>query len=231
MVFSVILAIIIGIGHYLSDKFCLACSAYKKEIISIVAGVSLSYFLLQLLPEIYTSTLSKIPFLFVLIGFTLFHLVEKYIYQEIPKNKITQDLLFSHSIALFIYYVLVGLVLYRLSSISYEQGFLFFIPVFLHATLSTLSAHGIHGLHNTHYKFDKFVNLLQTIGSLLGVAIASLFIIPENILLNLTGFVVGVLLFIIVRDTIPKEKEGSPFYFILGIVFYLIIIISLGLLP
>lgn len=229
MVLSIILSFIIGLGHYLSDRFCLTCSKYKTEIISFTAGVSITYIFLQLLPELYNGViaLNRFLFIFVLLGFVLFHLVEKYIYQNIPYNKVPGDLKLTHSIGLTIYYIVVGIVLVKFINKNAIEGILFFIPVFLHAIISSLSSHGIHGLYGPHYRNEKWTNLLQSSAAIIGVIIALNIAVSDQLSFALTGLVAGILSFIVVRDILPKDKKGKPLFFILGAILYGLIIVIL----
>ncbi len=227
MILSIILSSLIGLGHYLSDRFCLTCSKYKNEIISFTAGVSITYIFLQLLPELYmgVAVLNRFLFIFVLVGFVLFHLVEKYIYQSIPHNKVSNDLKLAHSMGLTIYYIVVGIVLVKFVNKSAIEGILFFIPVFLHAIISSLSSHGIHGLYGPSYPNKRGINLLQSVAAIIGVVISLSIIIPDQVSFALMGIVAGLLLFIVTRDILPKDKKGNPLFFVLGVVLYGSIII------
>ncbi|MDP7180567.1 MAG: hypothetical protein QF824_04830 [Candidatus Woesearchaeota archaeon] len=229
MTLSLILAAAIGLGHYLSEKFCIACTKYKGEVISFTAGVSITYIFLQLLPELYfgVSELDRSLFVFVLIGFSLFHLIEKYIYQNEPRKKISDDLIRIHSIGLTIYYLVLGIVLVKFINKSTTDGILFFAPVFLHTIVASLSTHGIHGVYGHHHKSEKWSTFIQSIAALVGVIIALTVTVTEKVSFALTGLVAGLLLYIVIRDLLPKGKKGAPLFFLLGAVIYSAIIIAL----
>ena len=80
----VAMGIILAVAHYFNEKIHLEDPQKKKRLVSFVAGVSITYIFLLLLPEIYKgiNLLSEFLFLFILSGFALFHLIEKHVYQH-----------------------------------------------------------------------------------------------------------------------------------------------------
>ena len=75
MVYGLLLSAFIGAAHYISHSFYLALSKHRQRVISFVAGVSLTYLLLVLLPHFYALELvekSKLLLFFVLAGFSFF---------------------------------------------------------------------------------------------------------------------------------------------------------------
>ena len=98
---SIVLAIslsgIIALAHYYSEDLCLKCKKIYKEMISLAAGIAVTYLFLELFP-LFSSQAAKPLFIFVLVGFVLFHLVEKYIYQSVSENKILAELALEDSV-------------------------------------------------------------------------------------------------------------------------------------
>jgi hypothetical protein len=78
------LAFLLGFLHFFSDMIRFSEDERKYRIISFAAGISISYLFLDLLPHTYEAAihLREWVFVFLLLGFALFHLVEKYIYQH-----------------------------------------------------------------------------------------------------------------------------------------------------
>ncbi|MBN1214888.1 MAG: hypothetical protein JXA99_05530 [Candidatus Lokiarchaeota archaeon] len=83
------IVLIFGITFFISDYY-----DHKHPIlpISLIAGISVSYFFLVVLPEIskkipeYPLGLEFLEYLFVLIGFSFMHVSEKFILQRVESN-------------------------------------------------------------------------------------------------------------------------------------------------
>ncbi|NIM91549.1 MAG: hypothetical protein GTO17_11450 [Candidatus Aminicenantes bacterium] len=213
------LAFLLGLLHFFSDMIRFSEDERKYRIISFAAGISISYLFLDLLPHTYEAAvlLREWVFVFLLLGFALFHLVEKYIYQHADQKKLAKELKEVHSISFFVYYFLVGIVLENKLQASVLEGTLFLIPVGLHAGLSTASLSRIHG----EIRENLWAKIALSSSSLLGVAFAILVHIPsllDNISISL---IAGVLLYIIVKEFLPEKRKGQPIFFIFGIILFL----------
>lgn len=217
---SIFFGLIMGIVHYFSEQFCLKYTSYYNQVISFSAGISITYIFLDLFPQFSEGVvqINKLLFIFVLLGFILFHLVEKYIYQHSPKNKLMKKLAVEDSIISFIYHFIVGIIIVSFINQGVFKGVLFFIPVLFYTAVSTLPVDPT--------KF-KSVRLIVSTSTLLGILFARF--IYTNMSLSiyyiLLGFVIGALLFTVIRHSIPKGKEGKPLFFIFGIILYALLII------
>jgi len=75
--------------EYYEERYCMKCRLDKLGdiYISLVAGISVSYFFLELLPILTLDFLDPsyaiLTFLFILVGFTAIHIVEKLILQRV----------------------------------------------------------------------------------------------------------------------------------------------------
>jgi len=222
----IIFGIILSIAHYLSEGFHL--HKHKYRVISFGAGIMLAYLILELLPRLYVSLtfLNNSLFLFVLIGFSSFHLLEKYIYQHASKNKRLKELKEAHSAMFFVYYFVIGIILLNITNKNLIEGTLFFVPLVFHTTLGALS---INELHHT-IKKNTPLKIFLSSSPLLGVLLATYIKIPVPVNHALLGFISGALLFIITREVIPKESKGRPIDFLLGVTVYTIMIVSIWLI-
>lgn len=231
MVFAVLLAIIHSLVNYLSEFINIEKSRYKSCLVSLVAGISVTYILLHLLPNLYGEILilNKSLFIFVLVGFVVFHVTEKFIYKFVGKGRISEDLKLSHSFGLFFYDFSVGILLVHFVKIGILNGLLFFIPIFFHTALSSLSIHKIHGLHERKPQVlqNTFIKILLSGASLYGALIAFYYNLNLSFTYALAGIVTGILLYVVIREMIPKEKEGNPICFIIGVVLYSLLIFTI----
>lgn len=225
MVYGLLFSAIVGLAHYISNRFYLAHSRHRRNIISFIAGLSLTYLLLVLLPDFYALDIiaeSRLLLFFVLIGFAFFHLIDKFIYQKAEHRRVRKDIRIAHGIGIIFYYFVIGIVLFSLAGISTKQGILFFIPVVLYAVASNIYSVGVRGIRSREF-FS--LNLIQSIAPAGGALLAFFLPIPEKMVTAFVGIVAGMLTFIIVRDVIPKDEKGKPIYFILGMVLYALVIV------
>ena len=217
-----ILGVVLAVVHYFSDRIHPENPAFRHKIVSFVAGISITYIFLLLLPEVYRGieSLHQLLFLFILAGFASFHLIEKHIYQHRKKDKLHEELRVAHSSMFFVYHFVIGILLVELLNINLVEGFLFFIPILFHAAVSSASLKGIH----ISIRERILLKSVLSCSTLFGVLLAYFVLTPSNVLHALLGFIVGSLLYIVIRDSIPKETVGKARFFVLGVVVYTLII-------
>ena len=219
---ALVLGLILAIVHYFSENIEPTDPASRHKLVSFVAGISITYIFVLLLPEVYRGieSLHEFLFLFILSGFACFHLIEKHIYQHESKEVLHEELRIAHSSMFFFYHLIIGILLVELVNINVLSGILFFVPIVFHVAVSSASLKGIH----ISIRDRIMLKIVLSCSTLLGVLIAYVFIVPSNILHALLGFIVGSLLYVVIRDSMPKETGGKAIYFVLGVVVYAIII-------
>jgi zinc transporter ZupT len=226
--FSLILGFFLRLIHFFSDKIKPSEETKHYRIISFAAGISIAYLFLDLLPQTYQGAihLKEWVFVFLLLGFSLFHLIEKFTYQHADQEKLARELKEFHSISFFIYYFLIGIVLKDKLHENFLEGILFLIPIALHAGLSTASLARIHG----EVRESLWAKSTLSLSTLLGVTFSIIVSVPavvDNIFLSL---IAGVLLYIIGREFLPQKEKGQPQFFILGNLLFLAIMILITIL-
>jgi zinc transporter ZupT len=232
MLIPILLAALIGVAHLISYRYLHVTHESKSELMSFAAGISISYLFLQFLPELYEAVpiINHSVFLFLLLGFSIFHLIEKHHYRHHNKHDLIRNLVLWHRIGFSIYYFVIGILLSVLYKTNLLSAVLLFIPVFLHSLLSSMSAAVMHRPSHSKVKkahiqdiykphLEKYLSIHPILGALLPILIP----ISQKVLSSLLGFVGGILLFIVVREAIPKEKDGRPAFFVIGILLYLLI--------
>jgi len=214
--------VILALAHFFSERFLDVIEEKKKKIMSFVAGISLTYVFLLLIPEIYSLTgmIDRYIYLLFLFGFAGFHLIEKHIYQHDDKGKLQEELKLVHSITFFFYHFLIGFTLLNLMKGNVVVGAMFLIPIFFHSAVSGASLKGIH----ISIREKNIMKVLLSCSTLLGVIIGSVFFVPQQLLNFMLGFVVGAFLYIVIRDSLPRETKGDAIYFISGLIVYTVII-------
>jgi hypothetical protein len=219
---AVILGLVLAVVHYFSERIEPRDPVKRHKLVSFVAGISITYIFLQLFPKVYIGieSLHEFLFLFILAGFACFHLIEKHIYQHESKEILHEDLRITHSAMFFFYHLVIGILLVELVSINLVGGILFFIPILFHTAVSSASLKGIH----VSIRESILLKILLSFSTLFGVIIAYFISVPPHVLYSFLGFVLGSLLYVVIRDSIPKETEGKAIYFVLGIIAYAFII-------
>lgn len=221
------LSAVLGAIHFLSDRIKPEEGRHHYRIISLAAGISISYLFLNLLPHTYDAAihLKSFIFLFLLTGFTFFHLAEKYIYQHADPGKISQELASIHTVAFFIYYFLVGMVLKNMLNANILEGFLFLFPITLHAGLSSASLARIHG----RFRERLWIKWILSLSPFLGTLLAIFVLIPPLLNNIFISTIAGALLYIIIKEFLPEKEKGQPFYFIIGVTMFFIVMVILRL--
>lgn len=158
------------------------------------------------------------------------------------QNRLNKDLSEFRYFTNFAYHLLVGIILVGLLFIEFLAAFLFFIFAWFRIIISNRSERHIIFTDLEIYEESDFgINLIKKtllgLSALTGVFIGLVFelILPVKIELELIyilfSFISGVILYTIVREVIPEKEKGNPFYFLLGAVGFIIIILIIKIFP
>ena len=77
--FVIILGLMLFLVHYFTHRIRIGNRKARMRVVSFSAGIFITYFILHLLPALYgvEMDLTRISLVFVLVGFSIFHVVEK----------------------------------------------------------------------------------------------------------------------------------------------------------
>ena len=212
------LVFLLSLSQFLSDRINIERSVLREYASSFAAAIAVTYLLLSFLPEAYSKSSGLILFIPLITGFLLIHLLEKTFYKKfsgrfsLQNRKTFHDEL--HAAILFVYHFVIGAVLIGLLDKSLVSGLLFLPPLLMFTTIGNWS------LHHAYLKNVPYTRLLLASSTMLGALFAKSDFITPNIERVLVNFAAGILLFIIIRESLPKEKEGRPEMFVLGIILY-----------
>jgi len=221
MVIGHILALILSVVDFFTEGFFSKASPNKMRFISISAGVSVSYIFLILLPEIYSGAIaiSKSLFLSILFGFGMFHVIEKYIRQNFTGPALRKEHRLVHSSTSFVYFFVVGFLLVKLATNDGAlSSTLLFIPIMLHIIIDSLP--------RRHTK-KRHLRALSASSPFLGALTASFVDVGEIGNVILLGIVGGALLYTVIRESLPRDREGKPLYFITGLLLFAVLVLML----
>lgn len=213
-----LLSVILGVIHYLGDGLKIPQDPKRYRIISLAAGISIGYLFLDLFPRTFAAAerLQSRVFLFLLLGFSIVHLVEKYVYQHADKRNLEKELKAVHLTTFFFYYLFIGCVMTELTRQETYQGLLFLFPVALHAGLSSASLSEIHG----QLKHRQIERILLALAAPLGVVLAVLINIPPHIYNIMISGISGILLYVFVKEFLPEKRLGQPIFFVMGLIIF-----------
>jgi len=169
-------------------------------------------------PFVYAQaqSLPRLTFVSMLAGFVAYHIAEKSIYKHTSRDNVVKKLEIQHSLTLFFYHFSIGAVFMSLIRVDLVSGFLFFLPVSLHVIINALP----HSHRFQKPSVKAFFNSAPFVGSVFALVLP----FPRVLTTALIGIVAGILLFIEVREVIPKKQKGSSSFFLLGVILYGILI-------
>jgi len=215
--------VLLGFVHYFSERINIKGSN-RMGAVSFTAGILITYLFLELFPGLFEAgtVFSRVSLVFMLVGFTVFHILEKFIYQHSKSTGVLKrELKEVHTLSLFVYYIVMGMVIANIGmSVGMGKATLFFIPVLLHAALSSISMSELHDI----IRVNKTLKFLLSFSVLIGILIAHYLEFVQSINNVLMGSIIGMLLYVTIVDSIPKERKGRPGYFLLGVIIYASII-------
>lgn len=220
MALGYILALALSIIDFFTEGLFSKPSPNKMKFISFSAGVSVSYIFLIMLPEIYIEgvSINRLLFLAVLFGFGIFHIIEKYIRQNFTGPELRKEHRFVHSATSFIYFFVVGFILVKITEANIVDSTLLFIPIALHIIIDSLPRRSTKKYH---------LRVLHASSAFLGAIAAGFIDIGAAGNTALLGFVGGGLLYMVVRESLPRGREGKPLYFVMGLLLFTAVIMVL----
>ena len=213
MAVAILFAFFLTVIHFFSHKISKIIESHHIPITSFSAGMFITLIFVDFLPRVNEGLEFGAPvFLVLTLGFVLFHLSEKYLYQHIKDKKVLlKDLAELHNAGFFIDHLMVGFVLFLTFELVSYTNYLIFIPFLLHTISSSMSLEHLHKKIKT--KSNKFFLSISTfIGALL-----AFFINLESVwYYTFFSFGLGALLYVAIRDMLPKGKKGNPLMFLIG---------------
>lgn len=216
-------AALLAIVHFFGEEIDEKAYPHRPFIASFATGITVAYIFLQLLPELHRGVdyFGHHAFLFGLAGFSVMHVVEKYIYHhEKDADSLKKEFKELHSAFLFIYHFALGIIIEFLLGNRFIDGVLFFAPVLFHTAISSLSIRELDE--------DILESLPIRIGvSLsvpLGVIISSFLHIGLFHFHSIIGIVTGMFMYVVLRDTLKPARKGEPWSFLAGVLLYSVII-------
>ncbi|MEF8874785.1 MAG: hypothetical protein V5A88_09000 [Candidatus Thermoplasmatota archaeon] len=222
----IIFALLLSSIHLMSQKLSKYIERNHKNWLSFGGGSLLATLFLVFLPHVVEGDSELTIYPLMLIGFASFFLFEKYLYQHVKdKDSLEEDLYHLHLVGFFIDHSVKGFILVTITDLSPKLGFLTVIPFLIHTLASTLALESLHKISGSD--LDRYIlSSSILIGTLAGILLEISMDLERAIL----ALALGILLFLVSRDVLPKNKEGNPPYFVLGMTMIFILWVSLEFL-
>ena len=149
------------------------------------------------------------------------------------QNRINEHLDELHGYTNFVYHLIIGIILFELLTFDFITAIMFFIFALFKALTSKTSNDiqlfpdiEVNEEHNIRLYQKIIIASAGLIGIFIGLMLNVVFNLPMEIIFVLFSFISGVILYTIIREVLPENESGRPLYFLLGIVLFLIIIIT-----
>lgn len=218
IILVLVIAIFLSTIHYLSDIFSKIMEKHHYDVLSFSGGTLIAYIFLVLFPEVLHISDSAEIFLLILLGFIVFHITEKFLYQHVKnKREMLKELKELHTLGFFLDHLILGFVLVTTLKFSEPIGYLLILPIFMHTISSSITMEHIHEKAKT-----KINKIILSASPLIGAIIALILEIGQYIQGLILAFIIGMLLYIVGKDVLPKEEKGQPLMFIIGVTIILL---------
>lgn len=211
---------------------------YHRRILSFAAGVSIAYVFIHLLPELENAknvflretAHRSLPFpeyrvyLSAMMGFMLFYGIEHMVvHRKSPEAKTGGPVFMLHIGGFAAYAWLISYLLVR--SIG-EGG----VSIALYAVAMGLHFLSIdHALRREHgLLYEGTGKNVLALAALAGWSVGMLAELPKPMVITLLGIVSGAIIMNSMIMELPKEKEGKFASFLIGGIFYTVLLFLVG---
>ena len=212
IVIIIIIAVVMGLTDFFGHRISGLIGEHRDAVLSFSAGLLISLLFLILVPDVIINGVTEVLFLFMLIGFLLMHLIEKYIYRHVmDKQEILENLKIVHVIGFGLDNFLIGFIIASLVELDFSVVITLAVPLFLQMITSSISLDSIDTRLND--KYSKIIlSVLPLAGAILGIILELDHLLTNYVL----SFVLGILFYMIIRDVLPQGRSGSSVLFFAG---------------
>jgi len=217
-ILALVLAGILSIADFVTEHVFSKKLRKNQKLISFSAGVAVAYIILRLFPEIASHALieGRKIFLFVLLGFVGLNLIEQYVYKNVRRLEKAYHKSI-HITYFFVYNFIIGAILVTFVARGLTQTLLFFVPFLLYIIAEILPQ---------EFEFKSMTSkILFSMAPVFGAVIGIYLIDFINSIFGvMIAFITGTLLYIVIRESLPSDEAEKPLFFIIGVLFYTVII-------
>ena len=220
-----ILTFSLSLVHYYFEGYAHHLKRFDTVFISFSSGLFITYIFLSMFPEMVKGLdfLGQNIYFIALWGFVLLHIAEKHVSRHARNDyQRAKKLVLVRTSAFFINLFIIGMALvffFKFGKVA--LGYFSFIPVLFHVISSSLVVEHLH--HRV--RESKYGRFFSSGSIFFGAIVATIIDLPITVYYGIFAFITGMLLYLIIRDILPKYRTGKATYFITGIIVYLIIVV------
>ncbi len=216
MVWPLLAALALSAVHVFGRDIEAHVRKYHVPLVSLSAGLFLSYLLLELFPRIAidgAAVWGRFVFVFLLAGFTVYHVLEKHAYQHHRRTRAqVRELTHLNAAGFALDSFIVGVFL-----VLFFQGqprgvqVAAFLPFFLHSLSASLT------LQHLQERFRQHETRWLALAPVAGAAAAMALPLPQGAFYAVLAFLAGVLLYVTIRHALPEGRDGDKTLFVAGV--------------
>jgi zinc transporter ZupT len=215
------LLVILSLIYFVGSRYSQKLDKYHWKLMAFSAGIFITVLFMELLPM--TLNASN-PFILLLAGFVIFHLLQRYVYHHRGKTELRfMSRGFLDVAGFFVDGFLDGMLILLAFDINVDLAYTLFIPIFIHKLLSAIALSHIV----TKLRKGVFFEILLSMSTILGGLLAFFLEIEIAHTYAMLAFITGTLTYIIIRDMIPREKYSHPLLFLSGVLLAALILFIL----
>ncbi|MBI2583223.1 MAG: hypothetical protein HYW25_01020 [Candidatus Aenigmarchaeota archaeon] len=211
------ISLLLGIISLFSDRLVNRFEKYHEELMSLSAGILITIILMAFIGVIAggADIFGSIVYLYLAMGFVIFHTAEKYVYKHVPSSMmkhIRKELNQMHLFGFAVDHIIMGMFLVMLWFLhSLTVLYILVVPFIIHVVAS---AHPIRHLGMKLH--ELWTNITLALSIPFGSLVALFLLGHQEALYSVFALITGTLLYIVVRDVTPKYRKGNIYWFLIG---------------
>lgn len=226
--------LILSILHFTSKYITFIKDSPRSKFLSLAGGIAVSYVFVDLLPqvtkqqkvmedatnEIGLKALENHAFVVSLIGLVFFYGLQALVRKSKNKGEMVKKKVFwIHITSFSIYNALVGYLLIREQYKNLWGMFFYFAALAVHFIIND------HSLRSHHPEvYDRYGRWIVSVAILIGWIIGYVTKVNELVISLLLALLAGGMVLNVLKEELPKEKEGSFGAFTIGVIAYTILL-------
>ncbi len=220
----ILFTFVLAAANYFGQLWDVQDKRVLTQLRSMAAGLSTAYVFVILLPELLvdSETAVEVLLLPVLVGFTFFHVVLKYV-TVISKKK---SRLWNERVHLLILVTAnfgTAYVAVKLLQENLKEGVILIVILAIHTLLTDIVGSKMAEETKFERKVWRFLDILSPI---LGGAVATLRTLPVFKEFLFAG-TIGAIIYISLHEEIPHDRLGRPIFFALGVL--IVVLLAFGI--
>ena len=210
------LAVLLSVAEFFSESIAPKIDRFHSLIKEFNAGLMIGFLFLFAIPELAAASQANgsAIFVFFLLGFALFHLLEEFLYRHTKNKKLLKkEIGWLHVGGFYVTGVIEGMALFFFTNlIGLPGGEWLFLPLLLNSVNAS-----VYMSHLTEkLKKAKWFAWVWATGPLVGFGLATL--LPTMAITHLFfALITGTLLYVVCRDALPAENRPRPWIFAIGV--------------